>query len=513
MAGEPILIVDDTPVNLKLTRILLVNEGYKVLTAASAEEALELLRSFHPVLILADVQLPGMDGLELTRRVKQTEGMRDILVVALTAFAGKGDEQRAIDAGCDGYITKPIDTRALGDRIREILNRCHETVPPAGDAAPEASTSKGGAGIDPAEMLVLRRRFLAEGQEKSRQLLLELDAQFNANDAARSVHQWIGAAGLLGYTAISRLSREVEAALLERPVDNSQLRESLTNLALAFNSPREARDAPISEQIVRTLSGKRVVAIGLPANEAQRLSVALERAQAAAVFLEANVPPTAKAVADCNLAVVYVRPDLAESPWLDPSFAADDRPMVFVGARDDLLSLDQAVQSLAREFLMDSWQPEEALVRLSLALSPRPVLATGVDASAGSRGLSALPAGARATVLIADDDPTVLALVRTALQNFGMDCHTAPDGPQAIEAVRRLKPQALVLDVNMPGMDGFEVLSAIRAEGLSLRVVLLTARQQEHDIIRGFTLGADDYVVKPFSPMELVARLKRLLWQ
>ena len=99
MAGEPILIVDDTPVNLKLTRILLVNEGYKVSTAASAEEALELLRSYHPRLILADIQLPGMDGLEMTRQIKGDERTRDITVVALTAFAMKGDEQRAIAAG------------------------------------------------------------------------------------------------------------------------------------------------------------------------------------------------------------------------------------------------------------------------------------------------------------------------------------------------------------------------------------------------------------------------------
>ena len=362
-------------------------------------------------------------------------------------------------------------------------------------------------------MLVLRRRFLAEGQEKARQLLLELDAQFNANDAAKSVHQWIGTAGLLGYTAISRLSREVEAALLERPVDNSQLRDSLTNLALAFTSPREARDAPISEQIVKTLSNKRVAAIGLPANEAQRLQVALERAQATPVFLDASVAPSAKAAADCQLAVVYVRPDLVNSAWLDPANASEERPLVFVGLRDDLLALDQSVQSLAREFLMDTWQPEEALVRLSLALSPRPVASAS---PAGARNLNApIPAapGGRPKVLIADDDPTVVALVRTALQNFGMECHTATNGTEAVEAARKLKPQALVLDVNMPGMDGFEVLSALRADNMQLRVLLLTARQQEHDIIRGFTLGADDYVVKPFSPMELVARLKRLVWR
>ena len=126
MAGEPILIVDDTPVNLKLTRILLVNEGYKVMTAGSAEEALELLQSYRPLLILADIQLPGMDGLELTRRLKRDENTRDIVVVALTAFAMKGDEQTAIDAGCDGYITKPIDTRSLGGRVRGYLQRSGE---------------------------------------------------------------------------------------------------------------------------------------------------------------------------------------------------------------------------------------------------------------------------------------------------------------------------------------------------------------------------------------------------
>src|SRR6478752_3203977 len=131
MAGEPILIVDDTPVNLKLTRILLVNEGYTVLPAASAEEALELLRSYHPRLILADIQLPGIDGLEMTRRIKLDERPKDIAVVALTAFAMKGDEQKAVDAGCDGYITKPIDTRTLGERIRRYL----DARPPA--AAPD----------------------------------------------------------------------------------------------------------------------------------------------------------------------------------------------------------------------------------------------------------------------------------------------------------------------------------------------------------------------------------------
>jgi two-component system cell cycle response regulator DivK len=495
MAGEPILIVDDTPVNLKLTRILLVNEGYTVMTAASAEEALELLHSFHPRLILADIQLPGIDGLEMTRRIKKDERTRDIAVVALTAFAMKGDEQKAIDAGCDGYITKPIDTRALGGRIRQLLVR-RDSETPAVDLPP------GHEGVPPAEMQALRRRFLHEGQERAHQLLLDLDDRFDANEAARAMHQFAGTGGLLGYAALARHAREVQTLLLDRPVDASQLRESLTNLLLAFNTPGEAVDNPVPDVIVQTLAGKCVAIVGLPAPETERLCVALERARARAVAFDLASPPDSASLAHCDLVVTYVDPGRGDSAWLDPLSAVAPRPNIFVGHRDDLLALAPPVQAMATEFLMDSWQPEEALVRLCLAL--------GRSNYSKSRHAKPAAAGGRIRVVVADDDSIVRDLVSTALQNFGMECHLAADGPKALDATRSLRPQAAILDVNMPGMDGYEVLAAIRGENLPVHVMLLTARQQENDVIRGFTLGADDYMVKPFSPLELVARVKRL---
>jgi CheY-like chemotaxis protein len=122
--------VADNPVNLKLARVTLAVEGYDVRTAADAEEAMALLRTFHPRLILMDLQLPGMDGLTLTRRLKDDAAMRDIVILALTAYAMKGDEQKALDAGCDGYITKPIDTRML-----PVLVARHLAAGPAGSAA------------------------------------------------------------------------------------------------------------------------------------------------------------------------------------------------------------------------------------------------------------------------------------------------------------------------------------------------------------------------------------------
>jgi len=113
MTREPILIVDDNPQNLKLARVILAAEGYEVKTAIDAEDALSILESFAPRLILMDLQLPRMDGLELTRLIKADPRRRDTIVIALTAYAMKGDDERAFAAGCDGYMSKPIDTDAL----------------------------------------------------------------------------------------------------------------------------------------------------------------------------------------------------------------------------------------------------------------------------------------------------------------------------------------------------------------------------------------------------------------
>ena len=123
MAREPILIVDDNPQNLKLARVILAAEDYEVRTAVDAEDAMRQLDSYTPRLILMDLQLPGMDGLELTRRLKADPNFRDVVIVALTAYAMKGDEEKAYAAGCDGYISKPIDTAALPRIVAELLAR------------------------------------------------------------------------------------------------------------------------------------------------------------------------------------------------------------------------------------------------------------------------------------------------------------------------------------------------------------------------------------------------------
>ncbi len=120
--GESILVVDDNQDNRDLTQILLEFEGFEVRTVVDAAQALSVLGEYHPELILMDVQLPGMDGLELTRRLRQDPSMQDVSIVALTAYAMAAEKENARAAGCDGYITKPINTRTFTSAVRQYLD-------------------------------------------------------------------------------------------------------------------------------------------------------------------------------------------------------------------------------------------------------------------------------------------------------------------------------------------------------------------------------------------------------
>jgi CheY-like chemotaxis protein len=123
MSKAQILVVDDTPANRKLVADLLGWEGYDVVQAIDAVTALAAIERSLPDLILMDIGLPDMDGLTLTRQLKGADRTKHIPIIALTAFAMKGDAERALAAGCDGYIAKPIDTRHLPGDVTQWLQK------------------------------------------------------------------------------------------------------------------------------------------------------------------------------------------------------------------------------------------------------------------------------------------------------------------------------------------------------------------------------------------------------
>jgi CheY-like chemotaxis protein len=124
MADKKILLVEDNEVNRRLARFLLRSRGYQVREATTAAAAFEMIEKERPDLIVMDIQLPGMDGLEITRKLKERPATADIPVIAVTSYAMKGDREKALAAGCAGYVTKPIDKETF---IAEVAAHVSES--------------------------------------------------------------------------------------------------------------------------------------------------------------------------------------------------------------------------------------------------------------------------------------------------------------------------------------------------------------------------------------------------
>lgn len=118
-----ILYVEDNVDNRTLVRRVLTAEGYSIIEAVNAMQALEILRNTKPNLILMDINMPDIDGYTLTAQIKETPGLELIPIIALTANVMRGDRERSLEAGCDGYIQKPIDIDALSEQVERFLRR------------------------------------------------------------------------------------------------------------------------------------------------------------------------------------------------------------------------------------------------------------------------------------------------------------------------------------------------------------------------------------------------------
>jgi CheY-like chemotaxis protein len=239
---------------------------------------------------------------------------------------------------------------------------------------------------------------------------------------------------------------------------------------------------------------------GLEPGIAARVTAALDEADAfCRRVTDLDVVPGSGALSNYDLLVAST--SVAE-PWFGKARRSVEKPILVTGNAESLEGQLAGLSGRDIDFMLDSAGEDEIRLRgarLLTATAGRPRQATG-----------------RAPLIVAaDDDVTVAALVKQLLTSDGMTCHSAPDGAKALALIREVRPDLAVLDVQMPGMTGFEVLNAIKtdAEISGTRVVLLTGAEQEGDVMRGFALGAADYVVKPFNPVELLVRIRRFVRQ
>ena len=500
MPGAPILVVDDSRVNLKLMRLLLTFEGFDVRTSERAEEALQMLDSFRPALVLTDIQMPGMDGVEMTRRIKGDRRTSGIKVAALTASPSKLDNQRAIEAGCEDYISKPVNTSILAARLRGLLGENPVARSATALPAPKPNSPAPDVGT-------LRLRFLREGANLSRDFLESLDGRLDSMQRSGQMHEWARSGETLEFPAIAKLAQSGEQLLAESPLRTEALRECLTDLHLTFVELLPVENTPAPDCFLQALRGKRIALVGLPADRSEAICSALARVEARPLLFSLTDELESPSIRECDLTILHVEPGMDAERLSAMAAGVGAGQLLLAGERADLMNLAPGMQAAAAEYL-GAWEPEEVLMRLALATTRTTSRLVVQGPKAGRRGGVASP-----SVLLADDDPIVLALLRTILRNYGMQCQTAENGHEALRAIRESKPHVAVLDVSMPELDGYEVLTAIREENLPTLVVMLSARQQETDILKGFQLGADDYLIKPFNPLELVARVKRLLRQ
>jgi CheY-like chemotaxis protein len=265
------------------------------------------------------------------------------------------------------------------------------------------------------------------------------------------------------------------------------------------------RSAPLL--VVPQLAGKRFAVVGCDPGEVARIGATLGTAKASAgpVQLKPNEPsPAIFATYDAIILRAIPAPGCV---YVAPSELMEKcrKPMVLIGSRHELIGQLATLRDLPdckQDFLVDPWDAADLLLRSFL------VIRGGATAPGGSKA-----DGDSNRVIFADDDAAIRTMVSTILRNSEIRCEVARDGVEALDLARRLVPRVAILDISMPRMDGFEVLVKLRTDPAirNARVMMLSSRQHETDVVRGFALGADDYVTKPFSPMELVARVRRAL--
>jgi two-component system cell cycle response regulator DivK len=234
MSTDSVLIVEDTPVNLKVVTFVMRRAGFDVRTATSAEEALELLEHFCPRVVLTDIQLPGMGGLELIKRLKSDPGKRNTIVLALTAFAMRSDEQTAFEAGCDGFITKPIDTRTFPNLIRQYIATGRGA---ASNSAPSVIPEADGPAFS---LSNIQQMFVTEGRLQTERFINALNTVVDYSELRIAAHRWVGAAGQIGYLEIAKKARDLEVIVQQSGPDSMALvREALDQLMELFSTAFE----------------------------------------------------------------------------------------------------------------------------------------------------------------------------------------------------------------------------------------------------------------------------------
>ena len=405
-----VLVIEDNQKNMKLVRLLLQMGNYEVLEAIDAESGIAIAGETPPDLILMDIQLPGMDGLQATTHLKNDPRLADIPIVALTSYAMDGDKARALAAGCDGYLTKPIDTNGFLEAISTFV------MPKAAEDTDVLRTRK----PNPVRILIV------DDDPKNTKLMCGL--------LARDDYELATAAD--GQAALARVDAH--------PPDIILLDVMMPGMD-GYEVTRRLKARPATRAIPIIL----VTALDSPADRAQGLEAGAEE------FLTKPVNP---------------------------------------------LEIEARIQSMLK---LKRYRDQ-----LAIRSHSEEPLSTGEPTASEAAG-----GDCRQRILIVEDDAKDLKLLQGHLAASQYDVDVVRDGSDAIQAISQNRFDLILLDILLPGLDGFEICHRIKQveDTRDTQVVLITCLSDIENKIKGVELGADDYLIKPIDPRELQARVKVLL--
>ncbi len=254
-------------------------------------------------------------------------------------------------------------------------------------------------------------------------------------------------------------------------------------------------------EIAAVLTGRRIGLCGYDEAETSRITSLLSRFHVSTIPFDNRLLPESARFCDAVLfKLAAAGPDLTRVAATAPV-----APILVTGNSQEILEGTHGAYVWSRDFVGEPWADSELVVRLFRL----------IDSAATTTSLPALAAAPRTgpMVLMADDDPEMIALAEVTLRNDGIHCKAAADGVSALQLARKFVPDLIVLDVKMPGINGFDVLETIRLDPRlnALPVVMLTGCDEPENIRRGARLQADEYLSKPISPVRLLSRVKRVL--
>ena len=409
MENITILVIEDNELNMKLVRGILITNKYRVIEAVDAETGIQLTREHHPDLILMDIQLPGMDGLEATRIVKADPALNDIPVLALTSYAMQGDEEKAIAAGCDGYLSKPIDLQHFLETIGRFLSDREARSPDR-----------------PGNNKVHKNKILIVDDDP---LNIKLLAAKLPDEKYKTIEACNGA-------------EAIEKALKESP--DLILLDIMMPEMDGYEVTKRLKDNPATREIPIIL----ITALDNRDDKVKGLEAGAEE------FLNKPINTT--------------------------ELLARIQSMVRLKQYQEQLSIRS---HSGQSFFIGSHQGEP-----------------GEDKE--------LP-----LILLVENDQKDARLIGSYLSNQPYHVMFAGDGEETMTLVQEEKIDLILLDILLPGMDGFQVCERLKEvdDTKDIQILFITSLQDLESKIKGLEIGADDYLIKPIDERELRIRVKSLL--